>query len=90
MVCTCAKEKVMSSTENICPLCGGFKKQGTTTFTVDMEDTLVVIRNVPGTFCSLCGNEWLSDEIATNIESIVNEAKNIHRQVEVTQYRKVA
>jgi len=80
----------MSSTKNICPLCGGLKKQGTTTFTVDMEDTLVVIRNVPATLCSLCGNEWLSDEIATNIESIVNEAKNIHRQEEVTQYRKVA
>ena len=80
----------MSSTENTCPLCGGLKKQGTTTFTVDMVDTLVVIRKVPATLCSLCGNEWLSDEVATSVENIVNEAKNIHRQVEVTQYRKVA
>ncbi|MBW1834388.1 MAG: type II toxin-antitoxin system MqsA family antitoxin [Deltaproteobacteria bacterium] len=80
----------MSSTKNICPLCGGLKKQGTTTFTVDMKDTLVVIRNVPATLCSLCGNEWLSDEVAANVESMVEEAKNIHRQVEVTQYRKVA
>ena len=79
----------MSSTENTCPLCGGLKKQGTTTFTVDMDDTLVVIRNVPATLCSLCGNEWFSDEVATSVESIVEEAKNIHRQVEVTQYRKV-
>ena len=80
----------MSSTKNICPLCGGLKKQGTTTFTVDIKDTLVVIRSVPATLCSLCGNEWLSDEVAANVESIVEEAKNIHRQVEVTQYRKVA
>ena len=80
----------MSSTKNICPLCGGLKKQGTTTFTVDMEDTLVVIRNVPATLCSLCGNDWFSDEVAANVESIVEESKNIHRQVEVTQYRKVA
>ncbi len=80
----------MNSIENICPLCGGLKKQGTTTFTVDMVDTLVVIRKVPATLCSLCGNEWLSDEVAANVESIVEEAKNIHRQVEVTQYRKVA
>ena len=80
----------MNSIKSICPLCGGLKKQGTTTFTVDMEDTLVVIRNVPATICSLCGNEWLSDEVATNVERIVEEAKNIHRQVEVTQYRKAA
>jgi len=40
----------MNSTKNICPLCGGNKKQGTTTFTVDVEDTLVVVRNVPAPF----------------------------------------
>lgn len=80
----------MSSSENICPLCGRLKKKGTTTFTADMENTLVVIRNVPATLCSLCGNEWLSDEAAKSVESIVEEAKKIHRQVEVTQYRKVA
>ena len=80
----------MKSAKNLCPLCGGLKKEGTTTFTVDMKETLVVIRNVPATLCSLCGNEWFSDEVATSIENIVEEAKNIHRQVEVTQYRKVA
>ena len=80
----------MNSSENICPLCGGFKKTGNTTFTVDMKETLVVVRDVPAIICSLCGNEWLSDEVAASIESIVEEAKKIHRQVEVTQYRKVA
>ena len=55
-----------------------------------MEDTLVVVRNVPATLCSLCGNAWLSDEVAANIEIIVEEAKKNHRQMEVTQYRKAA
>ncbi|ACF13485.1 conserved hypothetical protein [Chloroherpeton thalassium ATCC 35110] len=73
-----------------CPLCGGSKEQGFTTFTVDMQDTLVVIRNVPATICSLCGNEWLSDEVAMSIERIVEEAKNKQHDVEVTQFRKVA
>lgn len=80
----------MNSTKDICPLCGGHKNQGTTTFTVDTEDTLVVIRNVPATVCSLCGNAWLPDEVAANVEMIVEEAKNNHRQMEVTQYRKAA
>ncbi len=80
----------MNSTASTCPLCGGNKKQGNTTFTVDMEDTLVIIREVPATLCSLCGNEWLSDEVAESIEAIVKEAKIKHRMVEVTQYHKVA
>lgn len=80
----------MTSVESNCPLCGGVKKQGVTTFTVDLENTLVVVRNVPATVCSLCGNEWLSDEVAESIEQIVGEAKKEHRQLEVTHYRKVA
>ena len=80
----------MSSTKDICPLCGGHQKPGTTTFTVDAKDTLVVIRNVPATVCSLCGNAWLSDEVAADVEFIVEEAQKNHRQMEVTQYRKAA
>jgi len=45
----------MNSIKDICPLCGGHKKQGTTTFTVDMENTLLVVRNVPAAICSLLG-----------------------------------
>ena len=80
----------MNSTGDQCPICGGTKKQGTTTFTVDLESTLVVIKNVPATICALCGNEWLSDDTAEAIELIVEEAKNEHRMVEVTQYREIA
>lgn len=80
----------MDSKKDVCPLCGGNKKPGTTTFTVDMRNTLVVVRNVPATICSLCGNSWLSDEVAGDIEVIVEEAKKSHRQMEVTLYRKAA
>lgn len=80
----------MKSAESVCPNCGGIKKPGLTTFTADMKSTLVVIRNVPATICSLCGNEWLSDEVAANIERIVEDARDRHHLFEVTQYRKVA
>ncbi len=78
------------SSKDTCPLCGGTKKSGTTTFTVDGKETLVVIRNVPAIICSLCGNEWLSDEVAANVENIVDEAKNKKHLFEVTQYSEVA
>jgi YgiT-type zinc finger domain-containing protein len=81
---------VRSTATNICPLCGGNKTPGTTTFTVDLKDTLVVVRNVPATLCSLCGNEWLADDVAASLESIVEDAKRRNHLVEVTQFRKVA
>ena len=75
---------------NLCPLCGGKKIQGSTTMTVDLNDYLIVIRNVPATICSLCGNEWLSDQVAESVEFIVDDAIAREQQFEVTNYRQVA
>ena len=35
-----------------CPLCGGKKQPGTTTFTAEPSSGVVVIRHVPATICS--------------------------------------
>jgi YgiT-type zinc finger domain-containing protein len=80
----------MNSIIHQCPICGGKKRHGTTTFTVDLESTLVVIKKVPATICALCGHEWLSDDTAAAIEHIVQKAKKEYRMIEVIQYREIA
>ena len=82
----------MKSNNSKCPICGGTKIEGKVTFTVDLKDSLIVIRNTPATICSLCGEEWISDEVAESIEGIVNEAKDKNRVIEVVNfsYEKVA
>ena len=65
----------MKRTETKCPICNGKKEQGTVTFTVDL-----------GTNCSLCGEEWISDEVAENIEAVVSEAKMKNRMIEVVNF----
>ncbi len=72
--------------KDICPVCGGTKESGYTTFTVDLKETVVVIREVPATICSLCGNEWISDNIAEQIEYIVQDAKEKKHIFEVTNF----
>ncbi len=67
-----------------CPLCGGTKKQGKTTFTVDLGDGVVVVRDVPATVCSQCGADWIEDAIAGKLEIIVDNARKKHNLVEVT------
>ncbi len=73
-------------TNDSCPLCGGDKKAGQTTFTADLGFGVVVIRNVPATICSQCGADWLSDEVSAQIEQMVQEAKKKRHQVEVTSW----
>jgi len=66
-----------------CPLCGGHKVRGTTTYTVDLGAGLVVVRDVPALVCEQCGEEWVDDETAARLEGIVEEARRNRRQVEI-------
>jgi len=68
----------------ICPLCGGEKRPGSTTFTADLGFGVVVVRNVPASVCSQCGADWINDDTAERIETLIEEAKQKRLQVEVT------
>jgi len=81
---------MIKRSSTLCPLCGGEKHEGTTTFTADLKESIVVVREVPATICSLCGNEWISDEVAKVIETIVQDAKTKKHLIEVTTYQRVA
>ena len=67
-----------------CPLCGGKKEAGKTTFTVDLGFGVVVVREVPATVCSQCGADWIEDAISEKLEKIVDDARQKHNLVEVT------
>lgn len=73
-----------SQTPSQCTLCGGAKKAGTTTFTADFDFGVVVVRNVPALVCALCGADWIQDDVASRLETIVADAKSERLQVEVT------
>ncbi len=64
-------------------MCGGQKHQGTTTYTVDTGIGLVIVRNVRAEICAQCGEEWIDNSIAQELERIVNEAGKKRHQVEV-------
>ena len=66
-----------------CPLCGGQRESGTTTFTAELGFGVVVIRNVPASVCSQCGEAWIEDRIAARLEKHVDEAREQRQQVAV-------
>ena len=76
----------MNSTTNQCPLCGGNKTSGKTTFTADLGSGVVVVRRVQATVCAQCGEEWIDDETARCLEKVVDEARLKNSEVEVTAF----
>jgi YgiT-type zinc finger domain-containing protein len=71
----------MKAQQDLCPLCGGHKTSGETTFSADLGSGVVVVRHVQATICSQCGEEWIDDATAQRLEEIVAGAR--HKQLEV-------
>ncbi len=70
----------------ICRFCKGSMVNGVSTFTVDFGFGVVVVRDVPATVCSQCGEEWLADSTAAKLENIVETARQKHVTVEVARW----
>ncbi len=71
----------------VCPLCGGTRTQGLTTFTADLGFGVVVVRHVPALVCNQCGEDWIGDEVAETLESAVAQARAKHSIVDVTEWQ---
>ena len=67
-----------------CPMCGGAKQAGRTTFTVDLGFGVVVVKDVSAKVCGQCGADWIEDDIASKLEEIVDDARKKHHMVEIT------
>ncbi|MBN1866657.1 type II toxin-antitoxin system MqsA family antitoxin [Candidatus Sumerlaeota bacterium] len=80
----------MNANPGHCPLCGGEKQSGTTTFAVDLTFGVVVVRGVPALVCAQCGDAWIEDPVAEKLERFVAEAHEKHPTVEVTHWEQVA
>ncbi|MBM3328071.1 MAG: YgiT-type zinc finger protein [Calditrichaeota bacterium] len=66
-------------------MCGGDRRPGTTLFSADIGSGVVVVRRVPASVCAQCGEALIDDETAAQLESIVVEAREKKRLVEVME-----
>lgn len=70
-----------------CVKCKGELIEKKVNYVVDLENTIIIIKGVPATVCSQCGEQYFSDEIAENIEKIVNQLKELALEVTVVNYQ---
>ena len=61
-----------------------------TTYTLDLGEVLVVIRNVPCYQCEHCGEIVYTADVFKHIEEIVNAAKALKQEVSIIDYKNVA
>lgn len=61
-----------------------------TTHVVNYNGAIIVIKNVPCEECEKCGEKFYTDEVAENLEKMVNAAKQMMQEIAVLDYSKVA
>lgn len=61
-----------------------------TTFTVEYDNCVIVVRNVPCLECQVCGEVTFADEVSDRLEKIVNAAKAIMQDVSVIDFNRAA
>jgi len=66
-----------------CPLCGGAIEHGLTTFSADIQGRLFVARRVPAKVCNQCGEEWIENDTAQELERLATLAVAARREVEI-------
>ncbi|MGN0483972.1 MAG: type II toxin-antitoxin system MqsA family antitoxin [Lachnospiraceae bacterium] len=66
------------------------KLETKTTFTVEYNDCIIVIKNVPCLECPICGEITFKDEVSEKLEKLVEAAKQIMQDISVIDYSKAA
>lgn len=75
----------------MCKACFSDDKLNTkTTFTVEYNDCIIIVKNVPCLECPICGEITFTDDVSAKLEMLVESAKKIMQEISVIDYQKVA
>ncbi len=73
-----------------CIYCKGNIEQKYTNFIVDLNNTIIIIKDVPSEVCTQCGEVSYSNEVAERLEQIVARMKQQDIEIVVTHYTEQA
>ena len=69
-----------------CFMCKGNLENKNTTFMVELNNCIIIIKNVPSQVCTQCGEVSYSNEVAKQLERLVNVVKNSITEITVINY----
>ena len=70
-----------------CVICKtGHTHPGTTTVTLQRDNSVVVIRDVPAEICEDCGEYYLSEPVAKRVYADADVTVQRHVEVEILRY----
>ena len=68
-----------------CFKCNGKLIEKNVNYVVDLEKTIIIVKEVPAKVCMQCGEQYFDDAVAQNIEEIVNKLKELSAEVTIVK-----
>ena len=73
-----------------CFMCKGNLENKLTNFIADLGNCIIIVKDVPSQVCSQCGEVSYSNDVALQLEKIINETKNTLTEIAVVRYSDAA
>ncbi len=73
-----------------CLMCKGNLEDKLTNFIADLGNCIIIVKDVPSQVCSQCGEVSYSNDVALQLEKIINETKNTLTEIAVVRYSDAA
>ena len=69
-----------------CFMCKGSMIDSMTNHVVNLKNCVIIVKNVPCTECTQCGESYYDDEITSRLEEIVKRLKDSFTEVAIINY----
>lgn len=69
-----------------CFFCKGDLGKSTTSYVVNLKSGVIIVKNVPCTECTQCGETFFDDEVMEQLEIIVNSLRTAITEVAIVNY----
>ena len=73
-----------------CFMCKGNLEDKLTNFIADLGNCIIIVKYVPSQVCSQCEEVSYSNDVALQLEKIINETKNTLTEIAVVRYSDAA
>ncbi|WP_019227213.1 type II toxin-antitoxin system MqsA family antitoxin [Sedimentibacter sp. B4] len=69
-----------------CFLCKGDKINKNTNYFLNLDGSIIIIKNVPSLVCDQCGEVFYENEVMKRIEKIIDLFKNALTEIAIVNY----
>lgn len=72
-----------------CFMCKGETEKKLVNYIVDMDKTIVIIKDVPANVCKQCGERYFDDEVMEKLEKVIENIKKVSVEISVVRYDEI-